>query len=306
MPCFYPLKGWRSKKVSENGKRPIVFQLSQAYNDLPISVPCGRCIGCRLERSRVWAIRCMHEASLYEHNCFITLTYAPEHLPEGGTLQKKHFQDFMKRLRKEYSHKIRFFHCGEYGANTGRPHYHAILFNHHFEDQELWRINDHDQPVYISETLQRLWPFGFNTIGSVTFESCAYVARYITKKVTGDQALEHYNTIDKETGEILNEKLPEYCTMSRRPGIAYDWIKKYKSDCYPKDYFTLNGRKMQPPKYYDSFYEHIDPKGMFKIKNRREENRKRHEADNTDERLEQREAVKLAQSQTLKRKAENA
>ena len=129
MPCYTPLKGWRSQERTESGKRAITFRLREGYADMPVDVPCGQCIGCRLERSRQWAVRCMHEASLYENNCFITLTYNEDHIPSDGSLKKDHFQKFMKRLRKKFGAGIRFFHCGEYGAELSRPHYHAILFN---------------------------------------------------------------------------------------------------------------------------------------------------------------------------------
>src|SRR4051794_29862641 len=103
MPCFRPLKGYRARVTNpDTGKRSIVFNARKGFNDLPVDLPCGQCIGCRLERSRQWAIRCSHEAKLHEENCFITLTYAPEHLPPGGTLVVKDFQDFMKRLRFEF------------------------------------------------------------------------------------------------------------------------------------------------------------------------------------------------------------
>ena len=128
MPCFCPLEGWRSKDRSSTGKRKIVFNPRDALRDMPVTVPCGQCIGCRLERSRQWAVRCIHEASLHEDNCFITLTYDDAHLPTDLSLNVSHFQKFMKRLRKRFGEGIRFFHCGEYGENFGRPHYHACLF----------------------------------------------------------------------------------------------------------------------------------------------------------------------------------
>lgn len=278
-------------------------------------------------------MRIMHEASLYPENTFVTLTYNEENLPRDGTLsvpkyeirknkkgeevkvqvESSDFQKFMKRLRKRFicpKHKketrIRFFHCGEYGSNTKRPHYHAILFNMDFPDKEVWQINDLKQPVYRSEILEKLWPQGFSTIGAVTFESAAYVARYVTKKITGEEALEAYNSIDHETGEILKELEPEYCTMSRRPGIARDWYDQFKGDCYPKDFVTVNGKKMNPPKFYDKLYEIDEPMEMQLIKNKREQLRKKFASNNTPERLEAREKVKTAQNKMLVRKAENA
>ena len=171
------------------------------------TVACGQCVGCRLERSRQWAIRCVHESQMHEQNCFITLTYSDEFLPENGSLQLKHFQDFMKRLRFHVGGGIRFFHCGEYGEENGRPHHHAIIFNHDFADKKVWKTNN-GVVLYRSKILEELWPYGFATVGCVSFESAAYVARYITKKVNGDMADSHY--LGRE---------PEYITMSRRPGV---------------------------------------------------------------------------------------
>ena len=129
--CFHPLKAWRSHYVNPaNGKRGITFSISKAYTDLPISIPCGQCIGCRLHKSRMWAVRCAHEMQMHEDNCFITLTYNAEHLPAPETLLLRDFQLFMKTLRNKNGAGIRFFHCGEYGDKLARPHYHALLFGH--------------------------------------------------------------------------------------------------------------------------------------------------------------------------------
>ena len=136
MPCYRPIKGYRSRRLNaETGKRPVVFNPRDGFYDQPVDLPCGQCIGCRLERSRQWAIRCVHEASLHERNCFITLTYRDECLPTNGSLDLDAFQKFMKRLRRRFGEGVRFFHCGEYGENFGRPHYHAILFNLDFSDK---------------------------------------------------------------------------------------------------------------------------------------------------------------------------
>jgi len=281
MPCFSPLSGYRARVPNANGRRPIVFNKQSASLDEPIDLPCGRCIGCRLERSRQWAVRCLHEASLYEDNCFITLTYSPDHLPRDGSLDLKHFQDFMKRLRKRFSgfsvvydkdgkptYPIRFFHCGEYGEKNSRPHYHACLFNFDFKDKIKWSVSN-SNPLYISESLSELWPFGFATIGEVTFDSAAYVARYVTKKITGDAADSHYLRMDPVSGELYSLK-PEYITMSRRPGIASGWYDKWSSDIYPSDTVVVNGRACKPPKFYDRRLELDDSKDFDLIKRMRE------------------------------------
>ena len=232
MPCFSPLKGWYSKDRTKLGKRSIVFNPRDGLLDRPIAVPCGQCIGCRLERSRQWATRCVHEASLHENNCFITLTYDDAHLPSDLSLNLVHFQKFMKRLRKRFGDGIRFFHCGEYGENFGRPHYHACLFNFDLPDRVLWSTRS-GVNLYTSHILSSLWPFGFVTVGDVTFESAAYVARYVMKKVTGKNAQDHYEWVHPITGQVY-ERAPEYVTMSRRPGIGKGWLEKYMSDVFPR------------------------------------------------------------------------
>ncbi len=299
MVCYYPLKGYRSRTLTKNGKRSIVFNRNHGFTDLPVKVPCGQCTGCRLERSRQWAIRCTHEASLHENNCFITLTYDDEHLPYNGSLDVTHFQKFMKRLRKKYAPKtIRFYHCGEYGSQFGRPHYHACLFGHDFEDKYLWKESN-GVPLYRSSQLENLWTFGHSSVGTVTFESAAYVARYIMKKVTGDDAQDHYQHLD-ENGEF-HDRLPEYTTMSRRPGIGKDWFEKFSKDVYPEDFIVLNNKKMRPPKYYDGLYEVKEPNEYQSIKRRRKLATSEHSENNTPERLRVREKVQEAKLKTLKR-----
>lgn len=266
---------------------------------MPVEVPCGQCIGCRLERSRQWALRCMHEASLYDHNCFITLIYDEDNLPYDGSLNLDHFQRFMKRLRKsEPGKNIRFFHCGEYGESSNRPHYHCILFNHHFLDAESIKHTESGD-LCISPTLTRLWPYGFSTVGACTFESAAYVARYTLKKITGPDAYDHYLNVNKETGELHIIK-PEYVTMSRRPGIGRTWYEKYKSDCYPKDFITSRGIKMLPPKFYDRCLDKEDTELLSYLKKKRIAKAKKNE-DNTIERLDTKERCKILQTKSLKR-----
>ena len=92
---------YRGRTRSQNGKFPIVFTPKDGYYDMPIQVPCGQCAGRRLDQSKQWALRCVHEAQVHDENCFITLTYNNENLPKDGSLNKRDFQLFMKRLIKE-------------------------------------------------------------------------------------------------------------------------------------------------------------------------------------------------------------
>lgn len=298
MPCYRPLQGYRARTTNESGKRSIVFTAKAGHQDLPVAVPCGQCIGCRLERSRQWAMRCVHEATLHDENYFLTLTYDDDHLPEGGTLVKSHHQLFLKRYRKH--HKIRFFHCGEYGDENHRPHYHSLIFGHVPGDLVFAEKNHNGDPLYISPFISKLWDKGSHRIGALTFESAAYVARYIVKKVTGEKAEDHYQSVDLETGEI-HTIIPEYITMSRRPGIGAGWYDRWKSDVYPADDVIMRGQQMRPPKFYDRQLEVTDPKLLSELKQKRKLNAVQFADNNTTDRLRVRETVKLAQAKQLKR-----
>lgn len=281
MPCLFPIPGFKSRTLNKSGKRSVVFNVSEGYKDQPIDVPCGQCRWCRLERSRQWAVRCMHETQMHENNCFITLTYAPENLPENGTLVKKHYQDFMKRLREKFASpdrndfglqfdNIRYYMCGEYGDENDRPHYHAILFNFCFPDLYPWKMYRGNQ-YYRSPSLEALWPYGHSAVGEANFETAAYVARYILKKRLGPSASDHYSRLHPTSpGEII-ELLPEYTDMSRRGGIGKAWLEKYSSDVYPHDMVIVREKKCRPPKYYDRLFEKEDSQMMRKIKNKRVE-----------------------------------
>ncbi|QCQ85093.1 replication initiator protein [Blackfly microvirus SF02] len=234
MVCTRPIEGYRAP----GGQ--ITFSRRSGWSDKPVTVPCGQCNGCRLEKSRQWAMRIMHEASLYEDNVFLTLTYNDNNLPQDESLILEHHQLFMKRLRKKNEGRtIRYYHCGEYGDTTLRPHYHTIVFNLDFKDKLYLKTTESGSKLYISEKLDDLWSHGDCYIGNVTFESAAYCGRYVMKKLTGARKSEY------------GSRAPEYSTMSRRPGIGSPWLQKWNRDCYPNDFCIMNGRKIRVPKAYD-------------------------------------------------------
>lgn len=304
MTCYHPITGYRAREATKTGKYKTVFNPTQGYLDLPRTIACGRCIGCRLEYSRQWAIRCMHEASLHEHNCLITLTYAPAHLPHGGTLVKKDFQDFMKRFRKRIEKRILYYYCGEYGEKYGRPHYHACIFGYDFPDKLRVEDSPSGSKQWSSELLDDLWGLGRARLGSVNFDSAGYVARYITKKIKGKDADEHYKRIDEDTGEIFNI-LPEYTDMSRRPAVAANWYSKYSSDVYPSDAVIVKGKKVKPPRFYDTRYELEYPDDFEILKRRRKSNAVKYKEHSTPDRLEVREKIQQENFKKLKRGYEN-
>lgn len=246
-------------------------------------------------------MRCMHESQLWDKKCFITLTYDDEHLPEGNTLVKSHFQNFIKRLRKKHGGNLKYFHCGEYGTTTGRPHYHALLYGVDFPDRKQHSKNDSGDTLWTSETLSQLWGKGHCLIGNLTYKTAAYTARYILKKVTGEDAAKHYTYTDINTGQI-HRRLPEYITSSNRPGIGSTWFKKYHKDAFPSDYLILEGKKHPVPKYYTRLLERRSPDLHAKIKLQRIRLGKKLRSNATPERLAVRKEVKLSQLSQLKRK----
>lgn len=207
---------------------------------------------------------------MHDENCFITLTYNDDHIPYGHTLRPQDFTKFMKRMRKNIG-PMRYFHCGEYGDDTLRPHYHACLFGYRPSDPELFST-DGEVKLYTSKELSKIWPMGHATFGELTFETAAYTARYCTKKINGPPAKDHYTFMHTETGEIITRQ-PEYATMSRRPGIGSTWLKKYGRDTYEKDEVIMRERAMKPPRFYDKWVEHTDPQTWETIHTKREEYR---------------------------------
>lgn len=293
--CSSPIPAWRRAEPDENGKFPLVFNPKDKQAGEELELPCGQCIHCRLNYARDWAVRCMHEAQMHQEqgneSSFITLTYNDEEIPTNWSLQPDHWTKFIKRLREKIRHEqpeLRFFMAGEYGKacricrqseddcrnysrhqfveGLGRPHFHAILFGYNFPDKTLWRTsNGHE--IFRSELLEDTWTYGNSEIGSVTFDSASYVARYITKKITGEQSNEHYLDIDPYTGEYIS-RLPEYCRQSRgrgwktgtiitSGGIGSGWFRKYYGDTHD-DICHIEGKPHPIPAYYDSILERID------------------------------------------------
>lgn len=314
MACFYPMQAIRLSSITSKGKNPLKFVSKETANKLKShmrlveGLPCGQCTGCRLERSRQWAVRIMHESQLHTQNCFITLTFTEEALQareNPKSLDKREFQLFMKRLRKHFKDsKLRYYMCGEYGETLKRPHYHAIIFNLDFSDKQLFKIQD-GKRYYTSQILSKLWPYGFNVITDVNFDTAAYVARYIMKKHLGKNAWKNYYEYSDENGELIGHRIPEYTTMSRRSGIGKDWLDKYLRDVYPHDRVFVKGKGyFKPPKYYDTLYEVIDPVDHSRIKEQRITTALSKAADNTIDRLIAKAKVKLSQIKNLKRTLE--
>lgn len=288
MPCYGPLTAYRPK--SESSDRRLVFRKTDSETGIPIKIPCGKCPGCKLEQSRQWAVRCMHEKRLHNSSCFVTLTYDDKHLPNGNTLVKSDLQNFLKRLRHETGPGLRFFGCGEYGSQTSRPHYHLLLLNSDFTDKRIIKSGT-QYNLYDSPSLSKLWTAGHHALGDVTFESAAYVARYCMKK--------------KQNGKTVDDgRVPEYIVMSRRPGLGAGYFEKYQSEILNHDTIIVNGLPAALPRFYDnklagltglsekiSLYTGYE---LIKLKRRRKLTSPLSRADRSIRRLRIREVVALA------------
>lgn len=312
MACYHPLKAWQVGINPDTGKAVMkvtsfdVHHLEQVANGTWVScrspglsdtrvrsvldfveIPCGKCVGCRLEYSRQWANRCMLELEYHKSAYFCTFTYNNDFVPksyyadpETGeamqslTLDKRDFQLFMKRLRKAVScersdqgDKIRFFAAGEYGDSTFRPHFHAIIFGLELNDLVPYSYRN-GHTYYYSQWLQDRWsikvrgvlsPLGNVLVAPVTWETCAYTARYVMKKLSGPES-QFYSDFNIS---------PPFTLMSRKPGIAHQWYVDHP-DCFDYEYINIStdkgGRKFRPPKYYQRLYEIDDPEGSAEMK----------------------------------------
>ncbi|QCQ84756.1 replication initiator protein [Blackfly microvirus SF02] len=250
MQCFYALTGYYSKDVNPSGRRSIVFDKRKSFSGVPMLIPCGKCIGCRMNWRAQWAVRSMHEKRMHQLSAFVTLTYSDENLPPGRSLSLRHYQNFMKTLRLARGSGLRFFGCGEYGDTTKRPHYHFLFFNTDFPDMRFLKSSTTGAPLYRSAELSGMWKFGDNFIGSVDHASCSYVTGYILKKCVDPV---DYFPLENE-----------FRTMSRRPGLGHSWFEKFSKEAYDHDSCVMDGHEVGLPRYYDTLYERVNGVGSLK------------------------------------------
>lgn len=250
-------------------------------------IPCGKCIGCRLEYSKDWATKAIFEASQYKNNWFLTFTYNQEHLPiagnmidpktgedkginPNGTLEPDHITNFIKRLRIQYERKhnhkgIRYMVCGEYGEKGQRPHYHGIFFNLPIYSFKFHEYNGNYEPLWRIPELEEIWGKGMVVAAQVNWNTCAYVARYVTKKVGLPTQEEYYKCLGIK---------PEFFRMSRKPGIGREYFEEHKDEIYNTDQIIINkygggSMKVRPPKYFDKLYDIENHEKMEEIKKER-------------------------------------
>lgn len=324
---FDPAKGLICSVEEIKYIRKYIFPLRESQFQM---IPCGQCLACRLDYSRQWAIRCMLEAKYHTYNIFLTLTYDDAHVPlcdviDKNTgqilhgyqaLKRKDLTDFIKRMRAYWSNHydpvsgqgvnfacdsplLRFFYCGEYGERSHRPHYHLIVFNCQVPDLEVIKTSRAGYKVFTSQIIQKLWGCGFVTIGAVNFNSCAYVAKYMLKKLKGrdkreqQQCFGHYFPANLDASPEgrrgagcsappdhagLVDGLPvEFVGSSRRPGLARLHFEKNSDRIYSSDrvYYVSNDEiaESQPPKYYDRLFRDFHGDDAYaKIAEKREKN----------------------------------
>lgn len=261
MPCYHPLEAW------QRGAAAPLFRLPGGFGYRRLELPCGQCVGCRLERSRQWAVRCVHEAQMHDESCMLTLTYDESHLPSDLSLCHRDFQLFLKRLRSSiFPRRVRYYMCGEYGELNSRPHYHAIVFGFYPVDRVFFRKSDAGFNCYSSKSLDVLWKLGSVYVGDVTFESAAYVARYVMKKVGSDGVKREI--FDVDTGEIFLRE-HEYSRMSLKPGIGAEWFSRFACDVFPRNHVVMRGVKCSVPRYYDTLLGRINPVYLAAMKAQR-------------------------------------
>lgn len=296
MPCFHPL----TRFVAEDGTAYFKRVSNEIYDQVYAGrdrVPCRGCIGCRIEKSRQWSVRIMHELQTHDGvGAFVTLTYDDAHLPMDGSISVRHWQLFAKSFRRRFG-PFRFYMCGEYGDQTERPHYHVCIFGHDFREDRRPHSGG-KFPLWTSPSLEETWGKGFAPFGEITLESAAYTARYILKKITGERAEDHYQG-----------RTPEFNIMSRggrggKGGLGKEWFEKFSGDCYPKDFLTFRGKKLRPPVYYDRLLEAKDQELLADLKAARIARQEQFAHDATARRLADRKACAQARARQLTRRYE--
>lgn len=221
MTCFRAKPAWKNHDPNPSGEYGIGFNFRTRTPDYFID--CGRCEGCRARQKRDWAIRMAHEATLYERNCFVTLTYDDEHLPDE--LVKSDIQVFIKRLRHHSKRPIRYYAVGEYGEKTNRPHYHAIIFNEDF----LGGAYDINDKLYGNKILDGIWKQGNTAISEFTFATALYTAGYTVKKISAPDT---------------------FSLMSRTPPIGRGWLQRNHDNLRRNKSVVVNGTQYPIPKAY--------------------------------------------------------
>lgn len=286
MACYHPMAAWQKADGTviihgdirdtdwKHNPKSLLAKGINPITDKQLVIPCGQCVGCRLEYSRQWADRCYLEAKMHQHNYWLTLTYDEDSIKsllkrsvrrdtgeivKVPMLNKRHLVGFIKRLREHWKRKyniegIKYYGCGEYGTLNHRPHYHISIFGLDIPDLDLWYTRD-GFPTFKSEEINRIWGMGRVTINRNTWQTSAYTARYMLKKLKGREAKEAYEEAGVE---------PEFAICSRKPGIGRSYYEAHKEEIYANDGITFLKAKggattRKPPRYFDRLYQAENP-----------------------------------------------
>lgn len=311
MTCFKPIKVWKQTRADLDIPAKDYYELKKvSFHKVEgreeIEIPCGHCLGCRLDHASMWSTRITMEAKEWKKCCFVTLTYNDKNLPINknnlATLCKKDIQDFMKRLRyyekgaESWKHPItgkeenpiRYFCCGEYGPKGGRPHYHLAIFNWEPDDLKQYKINKHGDQSFKSKKLMKIWGKGFVVIEELNYNTASYIARYVQKKAgiepnkreyTGELIAEE--KIDERNGKIFTHyknktkqpkllKEKEFLVMSRGVGIGRTYYEKNKEKILRNKGILLKIKdnvKLKPiPRYFKKLWEQEDWEEYYRFK----------------------------------------
>lgn len=281
MPCFSPKLAWMH--MCPDGKYRLFFKQPagkssdelKALGYIPLAIPCRKCLGCRSDYAKQWALRCALEDHESEGDSyFVTLTYSDPNLPlcvsdpvsadDFGqldsylpTLQKRDLQLFFKRLRKS-GRSFRYFACGEYGSRTSRPHYHCILFDLGLLDLKLYS-NKHGFQYYTCDELDNVWKLGNVIVTRYEYGTGAYVAKYVQKQFMCD-----WSDSDPRQRPFL--------LMSRNPGIGRSYLDSHPDSVLHDSVTFLNGDSVcysRPPKYSDYILNNCNRDLALSIKDSR-------------------------------------
>lgn len=297
--CIKPVSAWLVAGRSQPVFRKPLSSVSADF----LSLPCGKCEPCELNRVSSMSARMVHEASLHASSFFLTLTYDEAHLPSDGNLVPQHWTKFIGKLRaatrrrSSDAPKLRFVACGEYGDRLGRPHYHAIVFGLDLTDRRIWSRSKRGDDLFCSDWLSAIWGKGNVIVGEVTSHSCSYVAAYTVKSVGGERVSTYFSN---PSGDIVR-RVPPFARYSTHPGIGAFWYDEYSSDCFPSDFLVSGGRKSAIPRYYFKRFAAAQPAAAAAVKARRVEAAKADEWNTTAERRRVRYEVSLARRRLAKR-----
>lgn len=247
MACLYPMRMTLNPK---GFGRPVPVKASTIHNHglIPFPIPCGKCLQCKLDQSRDKSTRSYLESTLYRHNMFITLTYSDDTLG-SNTLVKEDLQNFLKRLRKKIGITgLNYMAVGEYGEKSGRMHWHILLFGYEFPDKKPAGKTKKGEMQYTSDTLSNLWTSGIANFGSVTSDSCSYVASYSLKKLRSYQE---------------SEKKPLFFS-SKKNAIGKRWLEKNVESTFNNNYVMVGNVKTPLPIYFKKWLLKNNPQRYLK------------------------------------------